>query len=471
MDGEVTSSSWNWDDAESNGIGLLAVNNAFVGSWDSSYIGNGQGVVSNSSTLVLEWGTEAYNSGAGVSMNGMATDNIWVGGDCSGWSDWSNVVDCNFAYMNGHGDGDPAPNLSVNDMWGLLLFDNEGVSSGGNDTQFNDVGETTAVDMQVTNSGGNGYSLYDSGDLYFGAVYSGPSQWCQRVCNLILPGATSSGFSLDDGGWVEVTDSYFFGNGGGGASFNWTYQVWLTGEWDYNGFYQNTGPGVSVSNSMYFWIDSADVEENMGNGVQIHNSNFTTLTDSYMYYNANVSSPLTFGIDVSQGSVNTTVTYNDVEYHWGGIGFQSADNNTATNNYICHNFVGIYIDQAINGTYAPNTFCSNNYNIFTNPPVDGSYTIVSTGAESVGTTKAFYANISNNLLYKPSAIIWFEVDNARSQEVMVVGVSLDIASMKTGSAYLALSTLPPGTYNIRAFVVTEGRIPLSNVVTTAATVS
>ena len=41
----------------------------------------------------------------------------------------------------------------------------------------------------------------------------------------------------------------------------------------------------------------------------------------------------------------------------------------------------------------------------------------------------------------------------------------------SGTVYLALGTLPPGTYHIRAFAVTDSGVPLSNVVVTPTTVT
>jgi hypothetical protein len=472
QDGSILTSIWEDEYATGNGIGMLALNNSVVNSYGNYYIGNGQGVVSNNSTLMMDWGVEAFNINAGVTMNGMPTDGVSAGsGDCGPDPEgYSSVVGCNLAYMNGFGEGDPAPNIAVSNMAGVLLYWNEGISSAGSDTQLVNVEDSAVVYTEVTGSGGNGFDAQNVADTWF-VVYSGDSTWCQVVCNLYLPGANGYGLSMVGGGDNGITDSFFYENAAGGLSFSGT--SWNQVTEDESGtvdIEDNGGPGISVSGSSYFWTDNADIEDNGGNGVQISSSNFTTITDSYVYSNANESSPLTFGINVDPGSINTTITYNDIEYHWAGVGFVNADNNTATNNYICNNYVGIYVDNSVNGTYAPNTFCDNTYDVWYAPPVDGSYTIVSTGKELLGTTDAFYAKIANNLIYKPSAIVWFEVDNSLNQEVMVAGVSPDIGPLQTGFVYLALGTLPPGTYNIRAFAVTDSGVPLSNVVITATPV-
>ena len=465
LDGGATFSAWNSDDAESNNIGMLLVNNSLVGSWDSSFIGNGRGVVSTDSTLLMEYGTQAFNSYQGILMNGMATDGATVYGDCSDSSGLSNIVDCNFAYMNGFGDGDPAPNLAASNLWNTLFYENEGVSSGGSDTELVNVTGSAVVYTIATGSGGDGFDAQNVADSLF-IVASVPSQWCQDVCNLYLPAPTGNGLSIVGGGWNEVAISYFDQNGGAGVALSGT----IYNEMDEDEMYNNSGPGILVGDSAETSIYTADVENNLGSGVEITSSNFTLFTESDVANNSNTSPTPSFGINVDPSSINTTITYNVINYSWAGVGFTATANDTAQNNLICHNYVGIYIDNSVNGTYAPNNFCSNTIDVWTNPPVAGSYTIVGTGKQTLGTTNAFYATVTNNLLYKPSAIIWFEVDNAQHQEVMVAGVSPDVGPLQTGTVYLALGTLPPGTYSIRAFAVTDSGVPLSNVVVTATPV-
>ena len=454
--------------AAGNGIGLLALNNSLVYNYDSYYYANGRGVLSNSSSILLDENAEVYNTYSGIALNGMPTDGATVYPECGDWeeSSWTSVVDCNFAYQNGYGIVDPAPNAVAANMYGVLFIDNEGYYSAGTDTQFINMTDSGIAFTTASGSGGDGFGGMNPQDDLF-IVASTPYIYCQDVCDFIVPAAAGNGLNIVNGLENEVAESYLYGNGLNGFVFANSFE----NEMGMVASYNNGGQGISVSNSAYIWMFDADVENNLGTGVQITSSNYTQLVESYVINNSMTSPVPSYNINIDPSSTFAIIADNVINYSWAGVGSILTTNDTVVDNLICHTYVGIYVDGSVNGTYAPNNFCSNTINTWTAPPVDESYLIIATGTQDVGVTHAFYATIENQLLYKPSAIVWFEVDNQANQVVMVAGVSPDVAPLSTGNVYLALGPLAPGNYHIRAFAVTDVGVPLSNVVITPETVS
>ncbi|MDG6905428.1 MAG: right-handed parallel beta-helix repeat-containing protein [Nitrososphaerota archaeon] len=104
-------------------------------------------------------------------------------------------------------------------------------------------------------------------------------------------------------------------------------------------------------------------------------------------------------------------------------------------------------------------------------PLSGSFSLTSPLSKGVvGTTESVNATFTNNLQYQFTGVVWFQVENATTgQTIQLTAPSLTLAAGSSGSAYLALSTLAPGTYTVEVFVVTAQGVPIS--VSSAVTVT
>ncbi len=106
-------------------------------------------------------------------------------------------------------------------------------------------------------------------------------------------------------------------------------------------------------------------------------------------------------------------------------------------------------------------------------PLDGSFTLATTPVKTVvGTIVSLNTTWRNNLPFQQvTGIVWFEVENASTgQTVMIAATSLTLTPGSSSSAYLGLSTLAPGTYNVEVFVTTSQGVPISPTTTVTVTV-
>ena len=101
------------------------------------------------------------------------------------------------------------------------------------------------------------------------------------------------------------------------------------------------------------------------------------------------------------------------------------------------------------------------------PPLDQSFTLTAPLSKSlIGTLETVNAtwrnNVPSDVEKQITGIVWFEVEKSTSgQTVIIVATSLALQPGASGSAYLGLSTLPPGTYRVEVFVTTTGGVPIS----------
>ena len=106
-------------------------------------------------------------------------------------------------------------------------------------------------------------------------------------------------------------------------------------------------------------------------------------------------------------------------------------------------------------------------------PLDGSFTLATTPVKTVvGTIVSLNTTWRNNLPFQQvTGIVWFEVENASTgQTVMIAATSLTLTPGSSSSAYLGLSTLAPGTYNVEVFATTSQGVPISPTTTVTVTV-
>jgi len=106
-------------------------------------------------------------------------------------------------------------------------------------------------------------------------------------------------------------------------------------------------------------------------------------------------------------------------------------------------------------------------------PLDGSFTLATTPVKTVvGNIVSLNTTWRNNLPFQQvTGIVWFEVENASTgQTVMIAATSLTLTPGSSSSAYLGLSTLAPGTYNVEVFATTSQGVPISPTTTVTLTV-
>ena len=246
-------------------------------------------------------------------------------------------------------------------------------------------------------------------------------------------------------------------------------------------FHNNINNGlelININNSKLIWVWG---NNNGMNGIELTGASYNNLTNivgwnngfsglainganSNNIHNDNSAFNL-FGVLIANGSTYNNLTGSWIENNNAGIGFVNSANNTATNFGLHGNIAAIYLSNGSDNSYVSNNlFYGNKIDIYTAPALDNSFSTTSINETTIGTNEAINATFTSKLIFDQPSIIWFEVDNASTgQEILVVGTSLDLAPLQSGSAYLPLKTLPPGNYTVYAFAETRSGIPISPV--------
>jgi subtilase family serine protease len=233
-----------------------------------------------------------------------------------------------------------------------------------------------------------------------------------------------------------------------GASYNN-----LTNIWGWN----NGMNGIELTGASYNNLTNIWGWNNGFSGLAINGANSNNIHNGNSAFNL-------FGVLIANGSTYNNLTGTWIENNNAGIGFVNSSNNTATNNGLYGNIAAIYLSNGSDNNYMSNHFSGNEIDIYTLPALDNSFSATSINETTIGTNEAINATFTSKLIFDQPSIIWFEVDNASTgQEILVVGTSLDLAPLQSGSAYLPLKTLPPGNYTVYAFAETRSGIPISPV--------
>jgi len=250
-----------------------------------------------------------------------------------------------------------------------------------------------------------------------------------------------------------IANDYFHNNVNNGLeliNISNSKLVWIRGN-------NNGMNGIELTGASYNNLTNIGVWSNGFSGLAINGANSNNINTGYSVFNL-------FGVLIANGSTYNNLTGTFIGSNNAGIGFVNSANNTATNNGLHGNIAAIYLSNGSDNNYVSNQFSGNEIDIYTAPALDNSFSATSINETTIGTNEAINATFTSKLIFDQPSIIWFEVDNASTgQEILVVGTSLDLAPLQSGSAYLSLKTLPPGNYTVYAFAETRSGIPISPV--------
>ncbi|MDG6988715.1 MAG: hypothetical protein JRN21_05240 [Nitrososphaerota archaeon] len=500
----------------SDGVGVLATNNSVVLSQGDFALGNGVGFQADSSVVSVTGAVAFGNPDGGILLNQQAPGNTLVnfppfydktGCNCN----FTSVVAGSSAYFNGNATSGTGPGIGFTDEQGVLSFGNLAVFGGSDGFQYNNVNYSiSAFDTSGANLG-NGVALNGAQGGKVAISYAGGMSFglCgPYVCvgpSLQVPGNGNDGFLLNASKFQGALSGFDVGFAGDQAAGNGNNGIEVTGSTGTNVFtgtqtFKNSNDGILVSGpggndtitagmSAYNGMNGIELAGGTqgdkvfnysayGNGwacnpsagceqaagVFITDSSNNTVQGGSIGGTGVASPAVGFGVAINGSSAaGNMISGSNIQNDEAGIGFIDTANNTATNNDIAYNQICIYLQNGANNNYANNNCNNDKVNVYSPPALDQSFVTLGTPAETV-LAGSNYLNVtySNQLLYNLPAIVFFEVDNATTgQEVQVVAVSLSLNSFGSGSVYLGVQTLAPGTYTITSFVTTLSDVPVS----------
>ncbi|MDG6982737.1 MAG: hypothetical protein JRM74_04710 [Nitrososphaerota archaeon] len=508
----------------SNGIGVLATDNAVVISEFDTAGGNGVGFEGNSSVVGIVGALTFNNPSGGISLNQQAPGNLLLPlqaltGNSICNCTFTSIVTMSSSYFDGNRSSGTGPGYSYSGENGVLSFDNLAAFGGSDGFRLDNVNSSLIVLDTSTASNANGFAFNGFQADKIARDYAGPVGfgYCQFICTgptLQSPGNAKDGLMLyspsPPSGFSGYND--FIGgvvamaNGNNGIQFlgssmtnivngsatvkNFNDGILVSGP----GGNDTIANGVSNANGMNGielagqthinkvnnyniggngWACSSASGCSGAAGVYITDSSNNTVSGGSIGGTSSPSSAIAFGVAINGTlSAGNQILNSNIQDSVAGVGFIDTANNTASGNYISNNEVCIYLQNGANNNYANNKCNNNQVNVYSYPALDQSFAVAGTpSVVNVAGSNYLNVTLTSDLLFKFQGVVFFEVDNATSgQEIQVVAVSLSLHPFESGSVFLLVQTLAPGTYKITSFTTTLADVVISPTSTTTVTI-
>ncbi|MGC8848420.1 MAG: NosD domain-containing protein [Conexivisphaera sp.] len=415
-----------------NGIGFEALNNAVISSsWDTA-ASNNVGLLAKSSTADVQDIYAYGNSGDGVVLSGRAADNVTIPYAYNSKSYLSGTLISNGNQATHSGSGAVVANES--DVYISQLVSG---LNGNDGLKLVNVNDSVISFVLTFGNAVNGIEANGLRGSTMDYISSAAIFYCEEICPTtpIYPGNGNDGVLMNE------------------SSSN-TVQWVLTDHEGNNGIVLVDGSNNNtISNPISFF--------NGGSGLEIDGSNYNNVTGGCLCGNG-ASGSLGFGALFAGNSTGNYLTNTYISNNPAGVGFEDCANNTAIYNDIVSNVAGIYLSGAGSNSYGSNHFYYNRIDVYSPPVLDRSFSASPLSEAMIGNSMAVNATFTSGLLFQLKAVVWFEVDNATTgQEVAVIGTTLTLKPLQSGSAYLPLRSLPPGTYRVYVLAETPTGVPIS----------
>ncbi len=396
---------------------------------------------------------------------------IWLGNAVNSFVAWNNINNTTYAgiILTGTGQGDEFNNTICNNTINSIPHQGIQIAYGNNDWVLGNTVALSGMDWNVNSSGpvlgrDAAISLFNPDQNNITIEFNNLSNSYDGLAVGQVSAFSSFNDSLGTGISFDYNDIFnnFIHYGvanyaTGGPALNAAYN-WWGGPHGAN----TTGSAKAYGNVHYspslslpFNTPTASVtvtEFGLAPGtfwsVTLNGATYSTNGNSIAVPNNVVSDNNTYLTEFGQGSYNISISVGQPYY------FAYWSSSTSTISFENRNAGSTVV--AVNG--------SGTITATFGLPLDRSFTLTTAPNKTVvGTTVSLNATWINNLPFQQvTGIVWFEVENAQTgQTVMITATSLTLAPGMSSSAYLGLSTLAPGTYNVQVFVTTTQGVPIS----------